>query len=215
MSITLIKYLLDADSIKCSLSQLSGAMDQSVAEVHQQLQLCNTTNSTILVSFSTSSFFVKVFGDMSDDDKDKLCDQLHGAVQEKEKNDLRKLHILYASLKQEADDEDSSTTLKSKIFSYFSGDLNNDLHKFVIPNYELTEQQSLQLKKDIKLFLSQHSDETFTGRAIARILYGISSPKYPAHLWATGRNAYYWRRYLDVDFSCILKTATSILTGSC
>ena len=190
-------------------------MDQSVAEVYHQLQLCNTTNSTILVTFSASSFFVKAFGDMSDDDKDKLCNQLHRAVQDKENNDLRKLHILYTSLKQEADDKESSSTLKSKIFSYFSEDLdNNDLHKFVLPNYELTEQQSLQLKKDIKMFLSQHSDETFTGRAIARILYGISSPKYPAHLWGTGRNAYYWRRYLDVDFSCILKTATLILTGS-
>ena len=52
---------------------------------------------------------------MSDDDKDKLCNQLHKGVQEKENNDLRKLYILYTSLKQEADNEGSSTALKLKI----------------------------------------------------------------------------------------------------
>ena len=199
--------------MQCSLSQLSDAMGQSVAEVYQQLQQCNTINSTIIVSFSTSSFFVKVLADMSDDDKDELCDQLHKAVQEKENKDLRKLYILYTSLKQEADNEGSSTALKSKIFSYFSEDSDNDVHKFALPDHHLTEQQSLQLKKDIRSFLNQHSDETFTGRAIARIFHGISSPKYPAHLWGTGRNAYYWRRYLDVEFNSILQTATLILTN--
>ena len=188
-------------------------MGQSVAEVYQQLQQCNTINSTILVSFSTLSFFVKVFSDMSDDDKDKLCDQLHKGVQEKEDNDLRKLYILYTSLKQEADNEGSSTALKSKIFSYFSEDSDHDIHKFALPNYQLTEQQSLLLKKDIRSFLNQHSDETFTGRTIARIFHGISSPKYPALMWGTGRNAYYWRRYLDINFNSILQTATLILTG--
>ena len=188
-------------------------MGQSVAEVYQQLQHCNTINSTILVSFSTQSFFVKVFGDMSDDNKDELCDQMHKGVQEKENNDLRKLYILYTSLKQQADNEGSSTALKSKILSYFSEHSDHDIHKIALPECQLTEQQSLQLKKDIRSFLNQHSDETFTGRAIARIFHGISSPKYPAHLWGTGRNAYYWRRYLDVEFNSILQTATLILTG--
>jgi len=188
-------------------------MDQKVSEVHQQLQQCNNINSTILVTFTASSFFVKVFGDISDDDKDKLCDQLHQAVQEKEKSDLKKLHILYTSLKEEAQNEAPSASLKSKISLYFTGNF-DDLHKFVLPNHQLTEQQSLQLKKDIRLFLNQHPDKMFTSRAIARIFHGISSPKYPAHFWGTGRNAYFWRRYLDVNFNSILCTATLILTGS-
>ena len=204
---------LDVDAIQCSLRQLSDAMDQSIVEVYQQLQQCNSINSTILVSFSTPSFFVKVLGEMSNDDKDEVCDQLYSAIQEKENSDLRKLHILYTSLKQEADNEAYSTALKSKISLYFSGNLDIDLQKS--NNQQLTEQQSLQLKKDIRLFLSQHSDETFTSRAIARIFHGISSPKYPAHLWGTGRNAYYWRRHLDVDFNFILQTVTLILTNNC
>lgn len=203
--------MLDADSIQCSLHQLSDAMGQNVTEVYQQLQQCNSINSNILVTFSASSFFVKVFGNMSDDDKDELCDQLHNAGKEKENSDLRKLHILYTSLTQEADNEASSTALKSKISMYFSGGLQN----ITLPNnQQLTEHQSLQLKKDIRLFLNQHSDETITGRVVARIFHGISSPRYPAHLWATGSNAYYWRRHLDIDFNSILQTTTLILTHS-
>ena len=209
-------YLLDASTIRCSLRQLSVAMDQSIAEVYQQLQYCNSINSTILISFTTPSFFVKVLGNMSNEDKDELCDQLYSAIQEKENSDLRKLHILYTSLKQEADNKASSTALKSKISSYFSGNSDTDIHKSLpTTNHKLTEQQSLQLKKDIQLFLSQHSDEAFTGRAIARIFHGINSPRYPAHLWGTGRNAYYWRRHLDVDFNLILQTVTLILTNNC
>ena len=188
-------------------------MGQSVAEVYQQLQQCNNINSTILVSFTMTSFFIKVLTELSDEDKDRLCDELHKAVQEKENRDLRKLQILYASLKEEAGNEPSSVALKSKISSYFSGAFNNDLHKSLPPENHLTEQQCLQLKKDIKSIIIQHDDETFTSRAIARIFHGISSPKYPAYLWGTGRNAYYWRRYLDVDFNFILQSATSILTG--
>lgn len=204
-------YSSDTDSIQCSLCQLSDAMGGSVAEVYQQLQHCNSINSTILVTFTTPSFFVKVFGSMSDDDKDKLCDQLLKAVEEKENSDLRKLHVLYSSLK-EAETQSSSTALKSNISLYFSRNYGNN---FALPNQQLTEQQSIQLKKDIRSFLNQHCDETFTSRAVARIFHGISSPKYPAHLWGTGRNAFYWRRYLDVDFNCILQTATLVLTGSC
>ena len=43
-----------------------------------------------------------------------------------------------------------------------------------------------------------------TGRAIARIMQGISSPAYPATTW--GRNTM-WGRYMDTDFEVLLKAA--------
>ena len=42
-------------------------------------------------------------------------------------------------------------------------------------------------------------------RAVARILHGVGSPKYPAAEWRRGASAHLWERHRDVDFYTILE----------
>ena len=39
------------------------------------------------------------------------------------------------------------------------------------------------IRGDIRSFVSLHSDHSWTGRAVARVLHGIQSPNYPAKQW--------------------------------
>jgi len=62
------------------------------------------------------------------------------------------------------------------------------------------------IRRDIERFLLSHDDPGITGRTIAKIFQGISSPCFPAIDW--GRNKAFWRRYLDVDFHFITRLAS-------
>eukprot|EP00058_Branchiostoma_floridae_P014373 XP_002599861.1 hypothetical protein BRAFLDRAFT_95551 [Branchiostoma floridae] len=66
-----------------------------------------------------------------------------------------------------------------------------------------------QVRADIRSFVCLHHDRNFTGRAIARIFHGISSPCYPAQVW--GRDRRYWRSHLDVDFNQLRRLAVEEL----
>lgn len=57
---------------------------------------------------------------------------------------------------------------------------------------------------DVHALINMYPDNTFSGRNIARIFHGISSPNYPAVMW--GR-CHYWRAHTKVDFNRILKLA--------
>ncbi|KAG7273570.1 hypothetical protein CRUP_019816, partial [Coryphaenoides rupestris] len=63
-----------------------------------------------------------------------------------------------------------------------------------------------QIRADIRSFLSNRSDEKFSGRAVARILHGIGSPCYPAQTY--GRDRRYWRKYIKFDFNQLIRLAT-------
>ena len=40
-----------------------------------------------------------------------------------------------------------------------------------------------QVRSDIRNFVYQHSDQPWTGRAVARVFHGIASPNFPAKVW--------------------------------
>lgn len=52
--------------------------------------------------------------------------------------------------------------------------------------------------------ISNYPENNFTGRALARIFYGIQSPNYPAVIWGRCR---YWRRHLHEDFYQLIAIA--------
>jgi hypothetical protein len=53
-------------------------------------------------------------------------------------------------------------------------------------------------------------NQQLTGRAVARICHGISSPAFPASIW---RNDALWKRFSDVDFYALRALATKELVA--
>lgn len=54
-----------------------------------------------------------------------------------------------------------------------------------------------EIASDIRQVVSMYPDNNFSGRALARLFHGISSPCYPAVIWGRCK---YWRAHMDVNF---------------
>lgn len=54
--------------------------------------------------------------------------------------------------------------------------------------------------------ISRYPENKFTGRALARIFHGVSSPVYPAVIWAKCK---YWRSHIKTDFKRIATLANA------
>ena len=74
------------------------------------------------------------------------------------------------------------------------------------PVSSLSPRLKEQILRDIHSLVSVNCDDSFTGRAIARIFHGIGSPRFPALVW--GRQHRYWRRYLHADFVELCQSGT-------
>eukprot|EP01018_Ginkgo_biloba_P002716 Gb_04713 [translate_table: standard] len=61
------------------------------------------------------------------------------------------------------------------------------------------------LRADIKVFLQSNAHMNFTGRAIARIMHGISSPAYPSAIWSKN---HFWERYSKIEFTVVKEVAS-------
>lgn len=103
-------------------------------------------------------------------------------------------------------DQQKSVQLKEEIRNYF------DASGAGLASISLEEQLYLRpeveqrIRGDIRSLLSIHSDHSWTGRAVARILHGISSPNFPSKVW--GRVRRFWRLHLETDFNLLAAIAT-------
>ncbi|XP_032391324.1 ATP-dependent DNA helicase Q4 isoform X2 [Etheostoma spectabile] len=187
----------------------------------RQLQWCSVGGrSGVHVEFSSLSFYFRSFGDLSDEEMDRVCQFLHNRVQNQERTQLYQLTACFKAFKSVAfqsassclEDLDESRSLKLKdlLSKYF--DKRRDRSHMLAPvdieeldKYKLSDWEN-QIRADIRGFLSNRSDEKFSGRAVARILHGIASPCYPAQIY--GRDRRYWRKYIQFDFNQLIKLAT-------
>lgn len=56
--------------------------------------------------------------------------------------------------------------------------------------------------------ISMYPENNFTGRNVARIFHGISSPNYQAVMWFRCK---YWRAHSKTDFNRIVRLANSVI----
>ena len=59
-----------------------------------------------------------------------------------------------------------------------------------------------QIISDIRQMIHMYPENNFSGRTLARIFHGISSPVYPAVIWGRCK---YWRAYLMVSFHRLVR----------
>ena len=194
--------------------------------------LSNMGQSGILVEFSDLSMHHRAPGDLSDSERDSVCDFLEDRIIAEERSQLQQLQFVYDSLKSvscsefwqcaDAVDEEADKQLKQLVRSYFE-DCNDKTKEELaalakarkgargIPS-SITRDDHVNwdvVSRDIRALLGVHHDHSFTGRAIARIFHGIDSPCYLAEVW--GRDRRFWRKHLDVEFNSLRKFATQEL----
>lgn len=65
-----------------------------------------------------------------------------------------------------------------------------------------------EIISDIRQMIGMYPDNSFNGRALARLFYGISSPCYPAVIWGRCK---YWRAHINVSFSRLVSLGNAVL----
>ncbi|XP_048338647.1 ATP-dependent DNA helicase Q4 [Sphaerodactylus townsendi] len=181
--------------------------------------------SKVLVEFSTLSFHLRSYGDLTDRELDSVCAFLHRRVVGREKVALRQLQLCFQAFQSVAfrssamcsdfGDEEKSSQLKALLMDYFEKEMVPEEEDPVFQDEEQGVEglQDIkfrdweeQIRADIRHFLSIRQEEKFSGRAVARIFHGIGSPRYPAQIF--GRDRRFWRRYLCFDFNKLMRLAT-------
>ncbi|XP_030333854.1 ATP-dependent DNA helicase Q4 isoform X2 [Strigops habroptila] len=176
-------------------------------------------NSGVLVEFGDLSFHLRVYGDLSAEELDSVCDFLHQRVVAREKMALGQLRACFQAFQSVAfqtygphpvaEEEQRSSRLKALLSDYFEKERvergREEEEEEGLGDAQLRDWES-QARADIRHFLDIRRDEKFSGRAVARIFHGIGSPCFPAQVY--GRDRRFWRRYLCMDFHHLARVAT-------
>ncbi|XP_071444889.1 ATP-dependent DNA helicase Q4 [Hetaerina americana] len=165
--------------------------------------------SGIMVEFSVLGFHFEAPGNLLPSELDEALDSLHNRVSGQEETSLKQLNAIFSALNsvshksclQCTDDVEleRSDKLKEYINKYFKEEIEMDS----IPVENLSNEE--QVRDDVRQLVCSFRDQSFTGRAVARIMHGISSPCFPAYVWGRTR---FWRLHLSADFRIVCKVAT-------
>uniref|UniRef100_A0A4W5KN65 DNA 3'-5' helicase n=1 Tax=Hucho hucho TaxID=62062 RepID=A0A4W5KN65_9TELE len=219
------------DSLDFDVVEVADTMGWQLGLVKRGLrQLQWATNRGVLVEFSNLSFYFRSYGDLTPDEMDRVCEFLHGRVVAQERTKLYQLKACFKAFRSVAykscsfctDELDESRSLKLKglLGDYFDKRRELDLSRKFQEEKDGEDEEEVilmgfvglqmkdfegQIRADIQSFLGNRSDEKFSGRAVARIFFGIGSPCYPAQTF--GRDKRYWRKYIQFDFNEIIRFA--------
>lgn len=88
---------------------------------------------------------------------------------------------------------DESDKLKTIIRKYFQSDLPIDVE--ITNEYDDTADE--EIISNIRQMTQMYPENNFSGRSLARIFHGISSPCFSAVIWGRCK---FWRAHLSVNF---------------
>lgn len=158
---------------------------------------------------------MKAPGDLTEDELDEALDALFARAQSQQNSALQQLETISNAVHKfstpkvldclQLTDEllRKSEDLKNVIRDYFQSE--PQLYSVDPKSSQEKLQNETQIASDVRSFILSYRDNSFTGRAVARIFHGIQSPNYPAYVWGKCR---FWRLHLSVDFTALCQIAT-------
>lgn len=164
--------------------------------------------SSISVAYSDVGFRLKAPGDLTDDEQDMALDLLQKRSTTQEKAQLIQLQIIFNSLEDVAFPKyttcalnscptEPSEKLKVTIRNYFQSSLPMDV-EIQDDSCHTADQEIIS---DIRQMIAIYPENNFSGRSLARLFHGITSPCYPAVIWGRCK---FWRAHTRVNFNRIL-----------
>lgn len=200
--------------IAAAIGWESGITKYHLKNLEWTVENGTSKKTSLKVEFSSLGFRIMAPGDLTSAELDTILDDLHKSVLFQEKARLHQLEESNKAFRKmgiyslgegnnltEIEVLHKSNELKNKIRSYFETECD-------IPEKAIIEECVIDVDRvisDVKALILSYKDCTFTGRSIARIFQGISSPNYPAIVWGRCR---FWRTHLHEDFHSLVKIAT-------
>ncbi|XP_052016406.1 ATP-dependent DNA helicase Q4 isoform X2 [Apodemus sylvaticus] len=224
-------------SLEFDVVELADSMGWELASVRQALRQLKwdpepkkgaARGTGVLVEFSELAFHLHSRRDLTDEEKDQICDFLYSRVQAREHKALAHLHQMSKAFRSvafpscgpclEQSDEEHSNQVKTLVSYYFEEEEEEEEEEKeetmkgtqgLKPGQTQLQDWEDQIRRDIRQLLSLRPEERFSGRAVARIFHGIASPCYPAQVYGLDRR--FWRKYLHLDFHALMHLATEEL----
>ncbi|KRG07670.1 ATP-dependent DNA helicase Q4 [Drosophila mojavensis] len=208
----------DANIIEFSVVDIAAGIGWNSGVVKYQLKNLEwmqvngyPKRSPISVNFFDLGFRIKAPGDFTEAEIDDALDTLYTRSVMQERTQLIQLQyvahglsaVAYSSCGQCCSvdfPQDRCAQLKGIVRNYFRNDYPQDLELEIEPS----DVPDDHIIADVHALINMYPDNTFSGRNIARLFHGISSPNYPAVMWGRCK---YWRAHTKVDFNRILKLA--------
>ncbi|XP_059971675.1 ATP-dependent DNA helicase Q4 isoform X2 [Mesoplodon densirostris] len=226
-----------SSSVELDVVELADSMGWELGPVRQALHQLRwdpepgtgvPRGTGVLVEFRELAFHLHSPGDLTAQERDQICDFLHGRVQAREREALARLHRTFRAFHSvafpscgpclEQPDEARSGRLKALLSQYFEGEVEApggvEAEEDPEPGQARLQDWEDQIRRDIRHLLSSWPEQRFSGRAVARVFHGIGSPCYPAQVY--GRDQRFWRKYLHLSFHALVHLATEeILLWGC
>lgn len=210
---TMTKTVLEFNVIEvaAAIGWESGITKYQLKNLEWRTETGVSQRSFLKVEFNTLGFRIRARGDLNATELDSILDDLHSTVISQEKAKLFQLEecnlafrnlgscSLESTLLSKDCKEKTSTDLKNTIKQYFE---RKHLPEFILEERPLDVER---VTSDVRALILSYKDCNFSGRSIARIFQGISSPNYPAIVWGRCK---FWRSHLHEDFNGLVKIAT-------
>lgn len=169
--------------------------------------------SQLKVEFNTLGFRIKASGDLTSAELDAVLDDLHNSVILQEKARLYQLEEINKAFTELGKKYLQNSNINEDFILQQSNELKSIIRNYFEREDHLPVNFSLQprpldierVTNDVRSLISSYKDCEFTGRSIARIFQGISSPNYPALIWGRCK---FWRSHIHEDFYGLIKIAT-------
>jgi len=183
---------------------VADALNVTIADIRDELEKLKGQDE-ITYSLKDQAYYFRV---LKDPELDELIDQMVQKIKDLEQSNLRKIDIAYTTLKdhafpsfEEAIATEKDQNLHSKINNYFC----TEDTLTIKTNDSNHPKNRAFLLGDIRVFLSRNPAIN-TGRQVARIFHGISSPMFAARDWCFNP---FWNRYKEFDFNELVQMATT------
>lgn len=176
----------------------------------------SSKRSHLKVEFNSLGFRIKARGDLTPSELDSILDDLHESVVFQEKARLYQLEECSRAFKTLGNYSLENSDISDDILLEKSNELKRTIRCYFqrencLPDNMELEKRPLDVERivnDVRAVIASYKDCTFTGRSIAKIFQGISSPNFQAIVWGRCK---FWRSHIQEDFNGIIKIATQQL----
>ncbi|CAB3251627.1 unnamed protein product [Arctia plantaginis] len=210
---TMTKTVLEFNVIEvaAAIGWESGITKYQLKNLEWTTETGISQRSFLKVEFNTLGFRIRARGDLNATELDSILDDLHCTVISQEKAKLFQLEECNIAFRNLGSCSLENTLLSKECILKTSNNLKNTINQYFerenLPEYTL-EERLLDVERvtsDVRALILSYKDCNFSGRSIARIFQGISSPNYPAIVWGRCK---FWRSHLHEDFNGLVKIAT-------
>lgn len=185
--------------------------------LHETINAFNSLRDTDAIEclFKDKALYLQLLRVPPIEEIETLIDKLYAKIRQLETSALSKINTFYEILKDFcATTSDSHASFKNntidelynKMNAYFRNENSNENDTTLIVSNKSNNR--MFLRSDLRIFISSNIGILTSGRQVARIFHGISSPCFSAREWCTSP---YWGQYKDIDFNELMQIANEEL----